>query len=256
MEFKTLPLFKSQYSLGRSILTLEEPSDSIGPDSIFSILKENNLSEFYLVDDTMSGFLQAYTNSKNQDIKLRYGVRLTVCENMEDKNTESLQKECKYVIFVKDTEGYKRLIKIYTEASTKGFYYQPRVDFETLKKFWDEKHLIMCVPFYDSFLYRNTMEDTLCIPDFTFCDPKFFLENNNLPFDNILKNKVQEYTSDNSYEVVKTKSIYYNKSKDFKSYLTFRCINNRSSLNKPNLEHMCSNEFSFESWKEVENGTV
>ena len=41
--------------------------------------------------------------------------------------------------------------------------------------------------------------------------------------------------------------------KDFKSYLTFRCINNRTTLDKPNFEHMCSDKFSFESWK---NGTV
>jgi len=40
---------------------------------------------------------------------------------------------------------------------------------------------------------------------------------------------------------------------DFKAYLTFRCINNRTTLNKPNLEHMCSTEFSFESWKEAES---
>jgi DNA polymerase-3 subunit alpha len=251
MEFNTLPLFKSQYSLGRSILTLSQSSDSEGPDSIFSLLKENDLSEFYLIDDTMSGFLEAYNNSKEQGVKMRYGLRITICEDIEDKSTDSLNKECKYIIFVKNLSGYKRLIKIYTTASTSGFYYQPRIDFKTLKTFWDEKDLMLCVPFYDSFLYRNTLEDALCVSDFTFCEPKFFEENNNLPFDNILKNKVKDYTSDNSYEIIKTKSIYYNKKKDFKAYLTFRCINNRSSLNKPNLEHMCSDEFSFESWKEL-----
>ena len=38
--------------------------------------------------------------------------------------------------------------------------------------------------------------------------------------------------------------------KDFKAYLTFRCINKRSTLDKPELEHMTSNEFCMESWKE------
>jgi len=58
------------------------------------------------------------------------------------------------------------------------------------------------------------------------------------------------FAEKNKLEVFNAKSIYYTDRKDFKTYLTFRCINNRSVLNKPDIEHMSSNEFSFESWKE------
>ena len=39
-----LALFKSHYSIGKSILTLKHPEkvEDGGPDSIFSIAKENN----------------------------------------------------------------------------------------------------------------------------------------------------------------------------------------------------------------------
>jgi DNA polymerase III alpha subunit len=50
--------------------------------------------------------------------------------------------------------------------------------------------------------------------------------------------------------IVKTKSIFYKNEEDFKAYLTFKCINKRTTLSKPNIDHMCSNEFSFESWNE------
>ena len=69
-------------------------------------------------------------------------------------------------------------------------------------------------------------------------------------FDPLIKNKMLEYAKSNNLESFNTKSIYYKNKKDFKCFLTFRCINNRTTLNKPEMEHMSSNEFCFESWLE------
>ena len=87
------------------------------------------------------------------------------------------------------------------------------------------------------------------MPQFDFTKPVIFIENNDLPFDLIIKDKMLSFAKENKLEIFNTKSIYYNSRKDFKTYLTFRCINNRSVLNKPEIEHMSSNEFCFESWK-------
>ena len=93
------------------------------------------------------------------------------------------------------------------------------------------------------------------IPDFSQIKPKFFLENNDLPFDSALRKHVLSYCED-KYETQEVKSIYYKEKKDFPAYLTFRCISDsapgraKRTLAKPNFDHMCSNEFSFESWYE------
>ena len=87
-----IPLFKSHYSLGRSILTLEADSSEGGPDSIPKIAKEEGLKEVFLVDDSMGGFLQAYTNLKEIGVKLNFGVRITVCQDLNTKNEDSLQR--------------------------------------------------------------------------------------------------------------------------------------------------------------------
>ena len=84
-----LPLFKSHYSIGRSILTLDEESLEDGPDSIVEIAKEYALSEVFLIEDNMGGFLQAYQNLDKAGVKLIYGLRLTICPDIEDKNEES-----------------------------------------------------------------------------------------------------------------------------------------------------------------------
>lgn len=247
---KVIPLFKSHYSLGRSILTLEKESVPYGPDSIIDIASQASLKRVFLVEDSMSGFLEAYKNLKEKGISLSFGLRMTVCHDLKEKSEESLGKSAKYIVFAKNYEGYKRLIKIFSEASRSGFYYEFRSDFNALKSIWNDNDLKLCVPFYDSFLYKNVLGTSICVPDFGFTKPVFFVEENNLPFDYILKSKIEEFCSKNNFSYLNTKSIYYKNKSDFKSYLTFRCISNRTTLNKPEFSHMCSSEFSFESWKE------
>ena len=223
----SIPVFKSHYSLGRSILTLsnENNEDKIAPDSIIDICKKNKLKEFFLAEDSMGGFLEAYQNSKENKLQLIYGLRLTICADMLTKNEESLSSNCKYIIFIKNTQGYKDLIKINDLAAKEGFYYEPRIDFQHLQSFWT-KNLMLCVPFYDSFIFKNILEGKTCIPEFEFIDDvSFFIEDNNLPFDDLLKKGVLEFTNDgNDYPVISSQSIYYNNREDFKAYLTFNFL--------------------------------
>lgn len=245
-----VPLFKSHYSIGRSILTLEKKSKEnkkTGPDSIIDLALENKLEEVFLVEDSISSFLEAYTNLKAEKLKLRFGLRISVCPDMMEKTEDSLNKQCKYVIFAKNNEGYKKLIDIYSTARTTGFYYEARIDFKYLNAIWKNEDLLLAIPFYDSFLFNNALTFSVCLPDFSVAKPIFFTEDNDLWFDPIVEKRVEEFAK-NKYPIIKTKSIYYAKEKDFKAYLTFRCINNRSDLNKPNLGHFTSNQFSLESW--------
>lgn len=244
-----IPLFKSHYSLGRSILTLEDKNEEDDyPDSIIQIAKENNLKELFLVEDNMSSFLEAYNNTKNNNIKLNYGLRISVTESIEDKSEESRTKTSKIVIFFRNNNGYSLLTKLYSIAAKDGFYYEPRLDFNILKNNWSED-LMLCIPFYDSFIFNNTLRNYICVPNFSFTKPCAFIENNDLPFDSIIENKMKTFIKENNLETFNTKSIYYKNKKDFKSYLTFRCINNRTTLNKPEIEHMSSDSFSFEEWR-------
>ena len=242
-----IPLFKSHYSLGRSILTLEDKDEKDDyPDSIIQICKENKMKELYLVEDNMSSFLEAYSNCRKNNIKLNYGLRISVTDSMNDKSEESKSKSSKIILFFKNKKGYQQLTKLYSTAAKEGFYYEPRLDYQTLSKNWTED-LILCIPFYDSFIFNNTLKNSLCIPQFDFTKPVFFIEDNDLPFDSLVRQKALSFAEKNDLKIYKAQSIFYKERKDFKTYLTFRCINNRSVLNKPNLDHMSSNEFCFES---------
>ena len=206
------------------------------------------MEELFLVDDSMSGFLQGYLNSEKAKLKFRFGLRIRVCEDLNEKNEEQIKKTSKVIVFAKTKQGYQRLIKIYTQAAQEGFYHAPRTDYKALKENWNNKDLSLMIPFYDSFLHLNTLHGYMCMPDMSFCDPVYAVEQNDIPFNFLIRKKVEEFCKQN--KCVNVKSIFYNNKEDFKAFLTFKCINKRTTLDKPNLDHMTSNEFCLQSWKE------
>lgn len=247
-----VPLFKSHYSIGRSILTLDDPKKTVenGPDSIIKIVKDSGLKTVVLVEDCLTGFFEALKRTQEQNLSLIFGLRLSMRNSTLPDDEKS---EHKVLIFAKNAVGCKTLNKIYSKAFTE---YGGYLDYKTLKEFWDERNLRLCVPFYDSFLHVNLLNFGNCVPDFSFCTPSFLIEKNNVSFDGLLEKAVIDYAFQHSYKTVIAKSIYYNFKKDVKAFQTYKIICNRTvgkerTLDKPELPHFCSDEFSFESWKEA-----
>ena len=244
------PFFKSHYSVGRSILTLEDKDelDPNTPDSIVTICLKHKIKRPFLVEDSIGGFLEAYENFSKHNINFIYGLRLTVCGDLNKKNEESRNTESKFIILMKNSKGYEDLINLYSIAAKDGFYYYPRLDYKTLEKNWGD-NLSLCVPFYDSYIFNNSFLHSICYPRINFTDATYLTEENNLIFDHLIKEKISNLVE--KEKIQKIKSIYYYKRTDFKAYLTFKCINKRSALDKPQLDHMSSDEFCYESWEEA-----
>lgn len=250
-----IPLFKTTYSIGKSILTLQDPSKikTGGPDSVLSIAKENQLKTVFLVEDSMIGFIDAHQRCKENDIQLIFGLRLNCCN---DRNSEESRKESlhKIIIMAKNDEGVKQLTQIYSLANQEsgGF-----VDCELLSKYWNEDSLKLCIPFYDSFIYMNHFIGAKCVPDFKFTKPTLFIEDNDLPFDEILTEKVVIFSEKETLKIEQVKSIYYKDRKDFEAWQTYKCLCNRSfgkqqSLSNPNLNHCGSDSFCWQAFQEYE----
>lgn len=237
-----IPLFKSHYSIGRSILTFEEDS----PRSITKLASDSELEEIIVVEDSLIGFLEARKAAKNAGLKLRFGLRISL------SNNTSNQEECnhKIIVFAKNSDGCKRLNKIYSNAFVSNNGVLPE---SFLKQIWSEDSLKIAIPFYDSFIFNNTMFFSTCTPDLSFTNPTFLIEDNLLPFDHLIKEEVLAYCHKNKYETQLSKSIFYSNEEDFSAYQTYKCICNRMfkarTLDCPNFEHQGSDQFSFESWK-------
>lgn len=255
-----LPLFKSHFSLLKSILTLDEYTpqdqrDDFASDSIIDIAVDNNLGSVWLVEDTMASYVPAFLACQKAKLQLNFGYRVTFIEdvNNPDRDSETWHKN---VIIPKNKSGYERLIKISTLASVNHFKKYPRLDYNVLHENWSDDDLFLAVPFYDSFIHRNNFGFSAAIPDLRQIKPIVFLEDNDLPFDELLREYAVEYAKNGNLETQETKSIYYKERKDFDAFTVFKCMNRKfgkqKSFEAPNLDHFGSEEFCFESWKEIE----
>lgn len=254
-----IPLFQSHYSVGRSILTLE-PSAEIkdnAPVSIFSILKTHGLNELNLYENSFSGWVAAYEQSRKEKVKLRYGIKFTLCQDCKDKSEDSRLTESKIIVWMKNSGGYEDLVRLYSNIykNPDNFYYIGRGDWKLLKENWT-KNLELSIPFYDSFLFNNLMYyKHVAIPDFGNIEPTFLFENLHvLPFDPLILDLVNKYTLANKYKSENTHTSLYYKENDILAYQIFRIVRNRShsakknSINSPNLEHFNSKKFAFETF--------
>lgn len=249
---KQIPLFKSHYSIGRSILTLEDPSErdenqgESRADSIFSIAKDHDLSTVFLLDDNPSGFINAVKVAKKNKIKICLGVRLTIC-NDANNSSEDKSDESKVCIWGRGDSGYHRIYKIFSQAAINQHRNYPRTDITNLKALWSEEDLYITIPFYDSFIHKNALGGGRCTPSFDFTKPFLHIEQNDLPFDPILLRSVDKWQQFSGWEGISVKSVYYNTRADFEYYMARRCLDNRSSFEKPELPHMASDAFCMEA---------
>lgn len=241
-----IPLFKSHFSIGRSILTLNESAcDPEGADSLILIAKEHGLKDLFLVEDCMTSFMKADKLCNKFGINLRFGFRFD-CYSNKDLIKETSHK---IVVFAKDSIGVKALYRIH-KAVFSGNY--GILDSE-LNGICDE-HVYVVVPFYDSYIAKNTLAMGKCIPNFPKASDLFyFIEDNKLPFDGILKKSIEVAAP--IARIVPAKSIFYKNRADYSALQTYKLICNRkfgkqATLNNPNLEHFASREFCWESYLE------
>jgi len=247
-----IPIFKSTYSIGKSILTLDHPDKvrSDGPDSIFSIAKDHNLSSIYLVEDTMVGFFDAFKKCQDLGIQLIFGYRFSCCNESEKDASQH-----KLIAFAKNDQGCKDLNRFYSFVNTKC---NGKISDESLVENWTD-NMILAVPFYDSFIFNNHLCLGNCIPNFKNIKPLFFIERNNLPFDSLIENAINAYTQNGKlYDAQLVKSIFYRHKADVEAFQTYKILCNRSfgkqaTLSSPNLNHFGSDEFCWESFLNYES---
>jgi DNA polymerase-3 subunit alpha len=254
-SYKTLPIWTSNYSIGLSVLSLEEPLSKEEykenyPQSIIQICKDNGLRDLFLVENNFAGFVKGLKNCRQNDINFNFGLKIVVCEDINIKSNESLETEHKVIIFARNDNGYKRLIDIYSTASIKGFYYRPRIDYKTIQEFWSDEDLLLIHPFYYSFLHRNFLYGSKC-SFIEFTNSFFLLEQNDLPFNYLINSAIENYSKDHKINTISAKSIYYKDKSYFQSYLVSRAIQKRTTLDKPNLDHLSDDTFSFEAWQKL-----
>lgn len=228
-----------------------------GPQSIVTLAKKAGLKEVYFVSTKFYDMISAWKLCKENDLQLIFGLEMWACSNPEEHTEASIADESKVIIWMKCGNGYKDLIKLYSKVYTNinNKYYHFRASYSILKEFWTD-NLLLTVPFFDSFLARNTLNyGSAIIPDFPM-KPVFMQEvNSGLPFESLITEALLNFTK-GEYEIMKTKTIYYTDYEDIKAYCVYRSIKERSNFQKPQLDHFGSPNFCFSDYMKLREGGV
>lgn len=251
MENNITPIFKTNSSLGRSILSIED-EDKITDDSstsVIAIAKTHKLNELIVIDDSFLGFPKLYKNCNKNDIQLKFGINFILCNNITEKDDKSLLSEHKVSVVMKNSQGYKDLIKLHDaiNAQIDNFYYIPRGDFKIIRDNWTD-NLELVIPPFDGFIHKNYLCNGHCLPEFSGIKPILTYANMELPWNKVLNKKIKDYALNNNFQLEEVHSIYYYKKSDFKTYSIFRAIDNRAKFPKPNIDYFCSDAFCFENY--------
>lgn len=222
------------------------------PQSIITLAKKAGLKEVYFASSRMYDFVTAWKLCEANGLQLIFGLELWLCTNPEDHTEASIADESKVIVWMKNSEGYKDIIKLYSKVYTnaKHKYYHFRGSWQILKEFWTD-NLLLTVPFYDSFLHRNTLNHgSTIVPDFPV-KPIFMREiDSGLPFEPLVEEALVNFTK-GEYEIMNAKTIYYPDYEDAKAWIVYRSVKEHSSFNKPQLDYCCSNNFCVTNYMEV-----
>lgn len=234
-----IPIFHTNLSL-LSILTTEnsgKSSDDEAP-SIFDCAKDLGLKKIFVADDYPAAFEDLKGKQEKEGVQVCYGLRFKVSHNPETPNSWA-----RYTIWAKNGAGFKELCKIYCHYSTTGRI----LSFKFLTENFS-KNLILMPNFYDGPFYNNLLcHEWYHLLDFQGLKPLFEMQDNGLPIDSLIRDKIEEFCNNHKYPVINTKSIYYRKKEEFKSFMAYKCIVNRSSFDKPELAMFSSDQFCTEA---------
>lgn len=252
----SIPLIKTDFSIGRSIIQMGRVSDSVHntpdqPDNIQDILEDYKWDKLFLVEDDLGGFVPGYLAAQKAGAQLIYGWRISL---VEDGAKKEKQPSSKAIIFVKSEKGWKKLVKIATKAQIDYFFEGARMDWKTLQELWCDE-LVLAIPHFDGFIHKNLCSKEQSIPDFGRIKPYLFFEDCDLPFDGIIRRKSEEYAAAYGLKTLNVKTCYYKNRSDLVYFQSRKLMDRKTfgsggTIDEPNMEFFCSAEFSLESWEE------
>ncbi len=248
-----IPVFYD-HSSQKSLIVPWLPSETKegGPVSMFTLAKEANLKEVYMVSRNFHAMIEAMKNADKLGFGFRFGLEVWVTDSLE-KNEQSTNNESKIIIWMRNSQSYKDLIRLYSKIYTNPDlkYYHFRADFGLIRTMWTD-NLILSLPFFDNFAARNFLHyGAAIIPDFP-CKPIIQREiNTGLPFEGLLNQALDRYNSNKEFEEIKTKTILYKDYEDSVAWQVYSSIKNRASFSKPEADHCSSRNFCWTDYKKL-----
>lgn len=224
--------------------------------------KEDGMKAVALTDHgVMYGAIEFYKKCKEGGIKPIVGVEIYIApRGMEDRTPKLDTSPHHLILLAKSNLGYKNLMKLVTLAHIKGYYYKPRIDKKTLKKY--SKDLIALTACLQGEIPRLILGNNLeaakeKIKEYKsiFGQDNFYLEIQ--PHPNIEEQKranksIIKLSRETNTPLVVTKDVHYLGKEDKESHEVQLCIQTGKTMLDERRMSMAKDDFDFPTAKEME----
>jgi len=206
----------------------------------------------------MYGAIDFYKACMAEGIKPLIGCEVYILANAHRSSRDKNIPYYHLVLLAKDLEGYHNLARINTIANLEGFYYKPRVDKETLRKY--SKGLIglaACLQGEINVQLREGRIDaaeTVVREYMDIFDPgDFYLEmqDHGIPEQKIVNEGVRELCKRIDIKAVITNDVHYLLQHHAEAHEIMLCIQTQTVMSNPKRMRYHSNQFYFKSREEL-----
>jgi len=103
---------------------------------LIPLLKEQGATACAITDHgNMYGAIEFYKACVKNDIKPIIGAEMYMTAGSRHEKNSQNRKNYHLVLLAKNTAGYKNLMRLVSIGHREGFYYKPRIDWESLEKY-------------------------------------------------------------------------------------------------------------------------
>ncbi|MDX1387302.1 MAG: PHP domain-containing protein, partial [bacterium] len=223
----------SQYSLLEAPITL---------DGLCQSVKALGMNSVALTDSgNMFGAYEFYEQAKAHDIRPIFGAQVFYLTGGSLETRDIKRKDhflANLILLVENEEGYRNLCQLLSIAHLKGFYYKPRLDKETLKKY--SAGLIALSGGVHGEIHRRLIneERDLAAEGAGFLletyPDRFYLEiqDHGLPLEKKVWGPALELAQEQRLPLVATNEVRYLKAAESEAQIVLTCIQTGRTLNE------------------------
>lgn len=254
----------TEYSLldGATRINVMTPGDKekkIEPKSkFFELCKQKNMPAVAITDHgNMYGTYQFYKLAKLSGVKPIIGCEFYMTEDLRVKSGDGKREFFHLVLLAKNNQGYKNLVKLNSIAFVDGFYYKPRIDFETLSKYHDGLIcLSACIAGQLPRLLRdgNWEEARKVVKQYKdlFGEDYYIeLQDHGITDEIYVMPKLAKIAEEFGVELVATNDVHYINEEDAEMHDILLCIQTGKFVDDPNRMRFEGTQFYLKDYDEM-----
>ncbi len=207
----------------------------------------------------MYGCLKFYQQAKQAGIKPILGCEVYVApRSLTDKAPKIDENPTHLVLLAENNEGYRNLLKLVSIAHVEGFYYKPRVDLETLRRY--SRGLIALSACLSGPIARPLLNQrwdearqALQVYQAIFGNDRFYLE---LQYQQLAEQRnvnraLASLAAEYNAPLVATNDVHYLTRDDATVHDVLLCIQTGKTVDEPNRMRFSTPEFYLKSPAEM-----